>query len=204
MPKTVLDPAQLGLTELDHDLNHHTELPRTAISDFLDNIIDKIGYACSWLWLVAVGVIICTVATRYVFGLGTVMLEEIQWHLVGAAWLVGLSYTIVHDDHVRVDIIHENLSIRSQAKVEFFGILFLLLPFLLISLWEMMPYAMSSFAQNETSQSPNGLPFRWVLKSVLPFSMVLLIMATSARLIRVSVLLFSKRPNKNNNVNKSI
>lgn len=191
MPKTVLDTKQLGLTELEHELNHHTELPRTVFSNFLETIIDRIGHYCSWIWVIAVGVILYTVISRYIFAQGTVLLEEIQWHLAGAAWLIGLSYTSIHDDHVRVDVIHENLSLRKQGWVELLGISFLLLPFLLASLWEIAPYVIASFQQGEHSQSPNGLPMRWALKAIMLFAIFLLFLAALARLFRTTALLFS-------------
>ncbi len=191
MPKTVLDTKQLGLAELEHELTHHTELPCTAFSNVLETIIEKIGNYVSWFWVLAVGTIVYAVISRYVFGQGTVLLEEVQWHLAGAAWLIGLSYTLVHDDHVRVDVIHENLSLRAQAWIEFLGILILLLPFLTLSLGELLPYAQASFTQGEQSQSPNGLPMRWILKSVLPLAIFLLILASLARLSRVTALLFN-------------
>ena len=190
MPKTVLETKQLGLSELEHELTHHTELPCTAFSNVVEKIIDKIGNYVSWFWILAIGAIVYAVISRYVFGQGTVLLEEVQWHLAGAAWLIGLSYTLVHDDHVRVDVLHENMPLRLQGWVEFFGILFLLLPFLTLSLGELLPYAQASFLQGEQSQSPNGLPMRWILKSVLPLAIFLLLMAALARLSRVSALLF--------------
>ncbi len=190
MPKTVLDNKQLGMAELEHELTHHTELPSTAFSNFLEKILDKIGSYISWFWVLAVAIIVYAVISRYVFEQGTVMLEEVQWHLAGAAWLVGLSYTFVHDDHVRVDVIHENLSLRTQGWIELFGIIILLLPFLILSLGELLPYAQASFQQGEQSQSPNGLPMRWILKSVLPLSFFLLILASLARLSKVTALLF--------------
>ncbi len=119
------------------------------------------------------------------------MLEEVQWHLAGAAWLVGLSYTFVHDGHVRADVLHERLSTKSQAWIEFLGILLLLIPFLVLTLVEVIPYAISSFQQGERSQAPNGLPWRWILKSFLPLSIVLLVLATLSRLAKTTALLFS-------------
>ena len=65
---------------------------------------------------------------RYLFSEGRIEFEEIQWHLYGIAWLIGLSYTLVHDDHVRVDVLHERLNLKAQVWIEFLGILLLLLP----------------------------------------------------------------------------
>ncbi|MFD2204200.1 TRAP transporter small permease subunit [Kiloniella antarctica] len=179
-----------SLTDIEHEIIHHTELPRTILSDQLDSFINRIGILFSWLWVITVGVILYSVISRYVFSHGSVMLEEVQWHLAGAAWLVGLSYTVVHDDHVRVDVLHERFSLKTQAWCEFLGILLLLMPFLIIALWEVIPYALSSFEQGERSQAPGGLPMRWVLKSFLPLSVGLLIVATTSRLLKVTSLLF--------------
>lgn len=180
-----------SLTDIEHEIIHHTELPRTTLSDTLDALVDRIGILFSWLWILTVGVILYSVIARYVFSQGSVMLEEVQWHLAGAAWLVGLSYTLVHDDHVRVDVLHERFSLKAQAWCELLGILLLLMPFLIIALWEVTPYALSSFEQGERSQAPGGLPMRWILKFFLPFSMGLLMVAASSRLLKVTALLFN-------------
>lgn len=171
-------------------IHHHTEFPTTRFSQILDSVISAIGKSASWLWLVVTGVIIYAVIGRYAFGMGSVTLEEVQWHLAGAGWLLGLGYTLVTDDHVRVDVLHERLSLKGQAWVELLGILLLLLPFLVLAVQEMIPYAYSSWEQGETSQAPAGLPHRWILKSILALSFVLLIIAALSRLLKVTALLF--------------
>jgi TRAP-type mannitol/chloroaromatic compound transport system permease small subunit len=117
-------------------------------------------------------------------------LEEVQWHLAGTGWLLGLAYTLVVDDHVRVDVIHERLSLRSQGWIELFGLVILLLPFLGLAVYEMIPYAFSSWQQGETSQAPAGLPYRWVPKGILALSFILLMLAALSRLLKVTALLF--------------
>ena len=171
-------------------LHHHTELPTTRISQGVDRVISAIGKSASWLWVVVTGVIIYAVVGRYAFGMGSVTLEEVQWYLAGAGWLLGLGYTLVTDGHVRVDVIHERLSLKGQAWIELFGLLFLLLPFLGLAVYEMIPYAFSSWQQGETSQAPAGLPYRWVLKGVMALSFILLILAALSRLLKVTALLF--------------
>ncbi|MGB0713813.1 MAG: TRAP transporter small permease subunit [Gammaproteobacteria bacterium] len=178
-----------SLAELEHQLIHHTELPRTTLSNGLDAVVDRIGATTSWLWIATVGVILYSVVSRYLFGQGSVMLEEVAWHLAGAAWLIGLSYTLVHDDHVRVDVLHERLSLKAQAWIELLGILLLLLPFLVLALGEVTPYAYSSYELNEHSQAPNGLPWRWILKSFIPLSLALLLIAALSRALRTTSLL---------------
>ena len=171
-------------------IHHHTEFPTTSLSRFMDGVISAIGKSASWLWIVVTGVIIYAVVGRYAFGAGSVTLEEVQWHLAGAGWLLGLGYTLVTDDHVRVDVIHERVSLKGQAWIELLGLLFLLLPFLGLAVYEMIPYAFSSWEQGETSQAPAGLPHRWILKSILALSFILLILAALSRLLKVTALLF--------------
>lgn len=168
-------------------------LPHTKTSTLLDSFIIRIGEHSSWLWIITIGFILFSVISRYVFGQGSVMLEEIQWHLAGAAWLIGLSYTLVSNEHVRVDVIHERLSLKTQAWIETLGLIFLLLPFLFISLNEMIPYVYSSFQQGEVSISPNGLPYRWLIKSFLALSIILLIIAALSRLLRLKFFLSNSR-----------
>jgi len=171
-------------------IHHHTHLPHTLASKAMDAALTLVGKAASWLWLVVVGLIIYAVIGRYAFGQGSVTLEEWQWHFAGAAWLLGLSYTLTTDDHVRVDVLHERFSLKTQGWVELLGILLLLLPFLFFVIYEAIPYALSSFEQGETSQAPAGLPHRWILKAILAVSFILVALATLSRLTRVTALLF--------------
>ncbi|MDX1635782.1 MAG: TRAP transporter small permease subunit [Marinobacter sp.] len=179
-----------SVSNTDEFLHHHTELPTTRISKVLDVVIAGIGKGASWLWVVVTGVIIYAVVARYAFGQGSVLLEEVQWHLAGIGWLLGLGYTLVTDDHVRVDVIHERLSLRTRGWIELLGTLFLLLPFLALSIWEMVPYAVSSWQVGETSQAPAGLSHRWVLKGIVPLAFALLFVAAVSRLFKVTALLF--------------
>ncbi|MCP3871085.1 MAG: TRAP transporter small permease subunit [Gammaproteobacteria bacterium] len=174
------------------DLIHHVHLPTTRLSLSLDRMLDRIGSLFSWLWLVVMVVILISVISRYVFGRGSIMLEEITWHVYGATWLVGLSYALVHDDHVRVDVLHDLFKPRTKAWVEFLGILFLLLPFTVIFLWDSIPYFWQSLELAERSQAPDGLPARWALKFFLPFSLALLIIGAVARLLKSAAMLFGR------------
>jgi TRAP-type mannitol/chloroaromatic compound transport system permease small subunit len=172
------------------DIIHHTKLPSTRVSDALDGLIDRIGFVFSWFWVAVVAVILYAVIGRYAFGQGSVLPEEVTWHLAGAAWLIGLSYTLVHDAHVRVDVLHERFPLRTQAWIELLGLLLLLLPFLILTLSEAWPYFLSSYQQGEESQAPAGLPARWVLKFFLPLSFGLLIVAAVSRMMKCTALLF--------------
>lgn len=183
-------PGHASVAEADELIHHHTELPDTRISQWIDGILSAIGKFASWFWVVVTGVIIWAVVSRYVFGQGSVMLEELQWHIAGAGWLLGLAYTLVCDDHVRVDVLHERFSLKTQGWIELIGLLVLLLPFLAIAIYEMVPYAISSYEVGETSPAPAGLDHRWILKAIVAFAFSLIALAAISRLFKVTALLF--------------
>jgi len=166
------------------------QLPETRLSRAVDAVVLAIGRAVSWVWLLLIGVIMVNVILRYSFGEGRIELEEIQWHLYAIGFLSALSFAVVTDDHIRVDILHERMTLRRQAWVEVYGTVFLLLPFLALGLIFSVPFAVQSFLAGEVSQAPGGLPFRWAIKAVLPLAFALLTLAAVARFSRATALLF--------------
>lgn len=171
-------------------LFHHTELPETGLSRAVDRVLLVIGQAFSWLWAVLVVIILGSVIARYYFQMGTVGIEEVQWHLSSTIWLIGLSYAIVTDHHVRVDLLYERFGLKTRAWIEFFGIIILLLPFLIIGIYETIPYFIQAYQVNEASQSPGGIPHRWVIKAIMTVAFVLMLIAAVARLLKCTALLF--------------
>ena len=111
-------------------------------------------------------------------------LEELQWHLYAVALMVGLSYGVTTDSHIRVDLLHQRFSPRLKAWVEIIGILFLLLPFIAILFHHSLDWLADSYRLNESSSNPTGLPYRWLIKAVIPVSLGLLFIAALARLLR--------------------
>ena len=103
------------------------QLPQTSISLKVEKLITRVGDACSWIWLALLLIIVLNVVMRYLFGLGRIEFEEIQWHLYSIGFLLGLSYASVSDAHVRVDVVREKLPVQLQAWIELYGILLLLL-----------------------------------------------------------------------------
>lgn len=170
------------------------QLPDTTLSRRIDPLIDRVGRAVSWVWLALLAVIVMNVLLRYAFDEGRIEFEELQWHLYSIGFLLGLSYALQADAHVRVDVLHERLTPRTQAWIELYGILLLLLPFIALILIYSVPFVSSSFALSERSQAPGGLPLRWLIKAALPLGFTLLLLATISRLSRVWAALFFKAP----------
>ena len=160
-------------------------LPITAFSRTVDRLINWVGEFASLLWTILMLVIVFQVVLRYVFGLGSIMLEEVQWHLYAVGFLLGLSFTEVHERNVRIDVLAEGWSQRTRLWIELFGICCFLLSFSLIVVWFAIPFVVTSWQLNEVSASPGGLPWRWALKSFLVTAFVLLALAGMGRLTRV-------------------
>lgn len=169
---------------------HHTELPETRFTQGLDRALDRFGTVISWAWVALMLVIVLNVFMRYIMGQGLIVFEEIQWHIYSVGFLIGLSHCLVHDDHVRVDILHDRMSLRTQAWVELIAMLVFLLPFCAIVVIYGIPFMVNSYAMGEVSDAPGGLPYRWVIKAVLPFAFALLFLAAFSRLLRACALLF--------------
>ena len=157
----------------------------TSLARWLDRIVYAAGEVFHWIWIVLLAVIIVNVVLRYVFSRGMIELEELQWYLYAVGWLIGLSYTFVSDDHVRVDLLHEKLSYKGRLWLEMAGLLLLFLPFVLFVIIYAVPFVELSWKANERSTSANGLPARWLVKGFLLFSFVLLLLAGISRLLRV-------------------
>jgi TRAP-type mannitol/chloroaromatic compound transport system permease small subunit len=151
----------------------------------LEIALDRIAAAFSWIWLALIGVIVTAVVLRFVFGIGRIELEELQWHLYAAGFLMGLVACATKDRHVRVDVLRERMSPRLRDWIDLYGILLLQFPFLILVFVSALPFVVDSFAVGERSASAGGLPFRWLLKSMLPFSFALLFVTASLQLTRV-------------------
>ncbi len=166
------------------------DLPHTRASYLLDTGLAWIGHAVSWLWVVLVGIIVLNVTLRYAFGEGRVELEELQWHLYAVGFLIGFSYCMVYDSHVRVDVFHTRFRLRTKAWIELIGLLVFLAPFIWLMVTYAIPFVERAYDIGEVSDAPGGLGARWLIKAALPVTFVLLGVAALSRLFRVTSLLF--------------
>lgn len=162
-----------------------TKLPHTKLSSWIEWLIIKINSYVIWLWPTLMVVIVFNVLMRYLFGVGRVEFEELQWHMYSIGWIIGLSYCVVQDEHVRVDVLYERFSLKARCWVELLGMLFLLIPFLIVVIIYSVPFILYSWELSEVSAAPGGLPYRWFIKSFLFFGFSLLILAVVAKLTRV-------------------
>ncbi len=155
----------------------------TPLADTLDRFVNIVGKTVMWVNVALILAIILQVGLRYLFNQNLPKLDEIQWHFYGLTTMIGLSYAMVKDSHVRVDVIHAHLRDNAKRIIEIVGILALLVPFLFLMIDQGYDYFAESYRVNERSDSPTGLPARWAFKFIIPLSFILLAIAAAARLI---------------------
>jgi TRAP-type mannitol/chloroaromatic compound transport system permease small subunit len=160
-------------------------LPETRLSRGLDRIIMVIGEGSGWIWTILMVLIIYQVGQRYVFGLGSIKMEEMQWHLYAIGFMLAIPFAEIRERHVRIDVLAEHWPLRRRLWIEAVGLLVFLLPFSLFAIWWSAPYVAHSWRLNEISAAPDGLPMVYVLKSFIVATFVLLAMAAVSRLSRV-------------------
>jgi len=166
------------------NIENNTE-SSVKICDSMDKIVMGIGHVVMWTNGILIFAIILQVILRYGFGHGLVILEELQWHLYALGIMFGASYAMTLDSHIRVDIVHARLSEKWQKRWDLFGIIFLLLPFVIIIFHQSLDFVYESWRVSERSDAPMGLPFRWLIKGVIPASFGLLTVAVISRAIRI-------------------
>ncbi len=158
------------------------------IVSFLTSIVTAITTKTAWINMLVMFTILVQVTLRYGFHAGEAWVDEFIWHLY-AFFMFGLSYAITTDSHIRVDIVHMKFTKKKQRIIEVLGIVFLIMPFTIIIFDHSVGWVHHSFMANEFSENTTGLPYRWVVKSLLPISLVLIFIASLSELIKNIVLL---------------
>jgi TRAP-type mannitol/chloroaromatic compound transport system permease small subunit len=165
-----------------------------GLSDGIDRSLEKIARLFGWLFIALVAVICWDVLTRklgfQIPGFGSTPIQELEWHLHGALFLFWLGYAYVRNVHVRIDVFTADKTQRQKAKLEVFGLIIFAIPYCMVATYFAFLFAQTSFLQNESSDAPNGLGYRWIIKSCLFLGLVLLDAAVASVLIRKLVELF--------------
>lgn len=149
----------------------------------LERMVDLAGRIGAWCLFALVLVMAGNVLLRYGFSLGSVWSQELEWHLFVPICLFGMSFALLHGEHVRVDILYAGFSPRTKAAIDLISSVSFALIALLIT-WLSLRYALQSFANDEGSANPGGIPYRWGLKALLPLGFTLLLLQMLAETLR--------------------
>ncbi len=140
------------------------------VEQWINGFSDLLGKIAGVLLIILLFNVFYDVVMRYMFNDVSIGMQELEWHLYATVFLLGISYSLRHDGHVRVDIIYEGLSAKMQGWVDLVGVLIFLLPFTLLVFYYGLDFVIESWSLSERSGDPGGLLYRWAIKSMIPIS----------------------------------
>ena len=143
---------------------------------WIDGLNEWVGRGVAWVTLALVLVIFVDVIMRYLFNTSYVFTQELEWHLFGFIFLIGAGHTLLHDGHVRVDIIYQRLGFKGQAWINLMGVIVFLIPGCLMIIITSFKFVLSSFLILEGSPDPGGIPLRFIVKGFTPAGFCLLLL----------------------------
>jgi TRAP-type mannitol/chloroaromatic compound transport system permease small subunit len=152
------------------------------LADGIDAFVDLVGRIASWLVLLLALVMGANVLLRYGFSIGSIWMQELEWHLLVPICLIGMSYALRHGEHVRVDILFASFSRRTRHAVDAFAAV-LAMVFSALVIWLSLAYVAQSWSIGEGTANPGGIDYRYVIKSLIPIGFALLFLQSLAQAI---------------------
>jgi TRAP-type mannitol/chloroaromatic compound transport system permease small subunit len=153
------------------------------LSGLIDALNERVGRLSYWLILVMVLVSAGNASVRYAFDRSSNAWLEIQWYLFSAVFLLGAGYTLLHNQHVRIDVISGRLSKRARAWIDVLGTLFFLLPMAIAIMWMSWPVFVQAFELHEESSNAGGL-IVWPARLLVPVGFLLLVLQGISEMIK--------------------
>jgi len=150
----------------------------------IDRFQDRIGRGVSWLMLLMVLVVFSDVIMRYAFRKSWVFTQELEWHLFGLIYLLAAGYTLLYDEHVRVDIVYSRWTSRKKAWADFILFFVFFYPSAFMVMITAWPFVRDSYRVFEGSPDPGGVPFRFLLKSTIIVGFALLTLQAVSQTIK--------------------
>jgi TRAP-type mannitol/chloroaromatic compound transport system permease small subunit len=164
-----------------------------AFSRAVDWVTERLGKLVTWCVLIAVLISAANASVRYAFNASSNAWLEIQWYLFSAIFLLCSGYTLLLNEHVRIDVISGHLSKRTQTWIDIIGTVFFLLPMAIIIGWLAWPFFLDAFVRDEMSGNAGGL-VRWPVKLLIPIGFGLLALQGASELIKRIAFLCGRIP----------
>ena len=167
--------------------------PLLRVSALIDALNERIGKAVYWLVLVAVLLSAGNAIIRKLFNMSSNAFLEAQWYLFAAVFLLCSGFTLLRNEHVRIDVIAGRLSPRAQAWIDVFGTLLFLLPMAILFIYLSWPVFIRTYVHNEISTNAGGL-WIWPARMLVPVGFTLLTLQGFSELIKRIAFLAGKGP----------
>ncbi|HHH37699.1 MAG TPA: TRAP transporter small permease subunit, partial [Epsilonproteobacteria bacterium] len=166
---------------------------KAKLSYRLDRVAKYAGLTAAFLVVILALLVTYDAMMRYLFSAGSIALQEIEWHLYDVIFLLGISYALKHDKHVRVDIFYERYSEQSKLLIQIFSMLLLVIPFSLLMMYNAWDMTLQSYLQHEISSDPGGLTHRYLIKGMIVVAFGLLILQAISEVLKAYRSLVSYR-----------
>jgi TRAP-type mannitol/chloroaromatic compound transport system permease small subunit len=153
------------------------------LSRAIDALNERVGHLVYWLILAAVIISAGNAVVRYAFDMSSNAWLELQWYLFSAVFLLAAGYTLLHNEHVRIDVIYGHLPPKARATIDLLGGIFFLLPMAIIIMVLSWPMVEESILRNEYSSDAGGL-LRWPVKILIPIGFLLLVLQGLSEIIK--------------------
>ena len=144
------------------------------LCSWIDTTNEWVGRGVAWVTLMLVLVVFVDVVMRYAFNTSFVFTQELEWHLFAFIFLIGAGYTLLHDGHVRVDIIYQRLGFKGRVWVNLIGVIFFLLPGCIMVIITSWHFVYDAWSVMEKSPDPGGIPYRFLVKGTITVGFSLL------------------------------
>lgn len=154
------------------------------IERLYDRFADILGHVTAGIMILMLLNVFYDVVMRYLFRSGSIAMQEMEWHLFSIVLLIGISYALFKDGHVRVDLIYDNLTTKKKAMINIVGSMVFLIPFSLLIAFGSIDFVIEAYTTNEISGDPGGLTHRWIIKALVPTSFFLLVFSTIGVIIK--------------------
>ena len=172
------------------------------VSQSLEKIVLFFGKVGSWLAFPLIFIIMFDIISRRFFILGSTKLQEMEWHLHTALFLLTLGFAYLKNAHVRIEIVREKYSTVTKSIFEIIGISLFLVPYTFIIIYFGIDFVSRSFSMGEVSSALTGLSHRWVIKSFIPLGMFILFLASLSIFLRNVLFLISHYSNNQQVIDK--
>jgi TRAP-type mannitol/chloroaromatic compound transport system permease small subunit len=149
----------------------------------IDRFTDLVGRATSWLALGIALVMGANVLLRYGFSIGSIWMQELEWHIMVPICLLGMSYALVHGEHVRVDVVFQYFSQRNKHLVDVITAILAMI-FCVLVIWLSAPYVWQSWSIGEGTANPGGIDYRYVIKALIPIGFALFFVQSLSEAIK--------------------
>ena len=154
-----------------------------TVSRAIDSMNERLGRLANWMVLIACLISAGNAMMRYAFDMSSNAWLEVQWYLFAGIVMLGASYTLRLNEHVRVDILYTHMSERAKLWLDLVGALVFLIPACLLIAWLSWPFFHESWAIQEMSTNAGGL-LRWPVKILIPVGFVLLALQAISEIIK--------------------